>query len=82
MTVTRIDSVELYQNAIERLFHTGHVCIKGHTEIEFLNDYSSYYTEKVDAPDRHVLYGIKDFESFCQKICDCVDPSVVRNYKS
>lgn len=77
LTVTRIDSIELRQNAVEKLFNTGHVIIKGHAELEFLRDYSDYYTEKVYAPELHQLYGIRDFESFRNRIYDYVDPNVL-----
>ncbi len=82
LTVTRIDSVELWQNALERLFNTGHVRIKGHTEVDFLRDYSDYYTEKVEVPEVHVLYGIKDFASFRNKIYDYVDPNNLHIFTS
>ena len=77
LTVSRIDAIELRQNAVEKLFRTGHVIIKGHTEVEFLRDYSEYYMEKVDVPDVHVLYGIRDFESFRNHIYDYVDPAAL-----
>ena len=77
LTVTRIDSIELRQNAVEKLFNTGHVIIKGHAELVFLRDYSDYYKENVYAPELHQLYGIRDFESFRNRIYDYVDPNVL-----
>lgn len=77
MTVTRIDAVELHQNALEKLFNTGHVVIKGHADVEFLRDYSDYYTDQIYAPTEHVLYGIKDFERFRNSIYDYVDPGLL-----
>ncbi|MBO5842818.1 MAG: hypothetical protein J6R46_07455, partial [Clostridia bacterium] len=81
-TVSRVDSIELRQNAVEKLFHTGHVIIKGHTELEFLRDYSEYYKERVEVPDLHVLYGIRDFDKFRNEIYDHVDPAILQIYTS
>ena len=77
LKITRIDAVELHQNALEKLFNTGHVVIKGHADVEFLRDYSDYYTDQIYAPTEHVLYGIKDFERFRNSIYDYVDPGLL-----
>ena len=82
LTVSRVDSIELRQNAVEKLFHTGHVIIKGHTEWEFLRDYSEYYKERVEVPDLHVLYGIRDFDKFRNEIYDHVDPAILQIHTS
>ena len=77
LKITRIDAVELHQNALEKLFNTGHMVVKGHADVEFLRDYSDYYTDQIDAPTQHVLYGIKDFERFRNSIYDYVDPGLL-----
>lgn len=78
LTVNRIDAVELHQNALEKLFNTGHVIFKGHADVEFLKDYNEYYTDQIYAPCEHVLYGIKDFEHFRNSIYDYVDMTVLQ----
>lgn len=82
LTVSRVDSIELRQNAVEKLFCTGHVIIKGHTELEFLRDYSEYYKERVEVPDLHVLYGIRNFDKFRNAIYDYIDPNILQIHVS
>lgn len=78
LTVNRIDAVELHQNALEKLFNTGHVVIKGHADVEFLRDYNDYYTDQIYAPVEHVLWGIRDFARFRNNVYDYVDISVLQ----
>ena len=77
LKVAPIESVELKQNSLEKLFNTGRATFAGHAEIEFLHNYGSFYKEQVNAPWYHTLYGIKDFEKFRNAIYDYVDPTIL-----
>ncbi len=77
LTVPCIESVELKQTALEKLFNTGRVTFTGHAEVEFLRDYSDFYTEQVSAPYHHTFYGIRHFDKFRNEIYDHVDPAVL-----
>ena len=77
LTVPCIESVELKQNALEKLFNTGRVIITGYAEVEFLRDYSDFYTEQVSAPYHHAFYGVRQFDKFRNEIYDHIDPAML-----
>ena len=82
LTVSHIESVELRQNALEKLFNTGRVIFTGHAEVAFLRDYSDFYTDQVSAPYHHTFYGIKHFDKFRNEIYDHVDPAILQIHAS
>ncbi len=61
--VSEIRDFEFSQNAVEKMFNVGHISFRGYVNFE-----ANRYDELVKPPEKFVIYGIKNFDRFKQRL--------------